>query len=194
MDWQALQETMPWDHDLPPRAFRVGALDSVLMGTQYRGLQHSFEEELSGAGEYVPLRKRRPSVTGGAANAIVLSAPEAEAKFLEINGSAAAAVLAQVQHLRGVALEAVHGNRADPDRLSAAQSGRAMELMCQPLVWLADRLRTSYGEGALLSLYGMVCAAYAKVAGGVVIGGEKRWGSSAASVQIVVILHGSGAL
>ena len=112
-------------------------------------------------------------ITGGAANAIVLSAPDAEARFLEINGTAAAAVLEHVRYLRQVALESVHGNRADPDRLSAAHSGRAMELMCQPLVWLADRLRTSYGEGALLALARMVCAASGKVAGGLLIGGKR---------------------
>ena len=112
-------------------------------------------------------------LTGGAANAIVLSAPDAEASFLEINGTASTAVLEHVRYLRGVALEATHGNRADHDRLAAAQSGRAMELMCQGLVWLADRLRTSYGEGALLSLCRMLCAASSKVGGGLLIGGER---------------------
>ena len=33
----------------------------------------------------------------------------------------------------------------------AAQSGRALELMNQGLIWLADNLRVSYGEGALLA-------------------------------------------
>ena len=41
------------------------------------------------------------------------------------------------------------------------------------LVSLADRLRTSYGEGALLSLMRMVCLASSKVAGGLLIGGKK---------------------
>ncbi len=112
-------------------------------------------------------------LTGGAANAIVLSDPTAEAKFLEISGEAANAVLEHVRFLRSVALEATHGNRADADKLAAAQSGRAMELMCQGLVWLADRLRTSYGEGALLSLVRMLCVASGKVAGGLLIGGQR---------------------
>ena len=112
-------------------------------------------------------------LTGGAANAIVLSDPTAEAKFLEISGEAANAVLEHVRFLRHAALEATHGSRADPDKIAAAQSGRAMELLNQPLVWLADRLRTSYGEGALLSLMRMLCAASHKVAGGLVIGGKK---------------------
>jgi hypothetical protein len=55
-----------------------------------------------------------------------------------------------------MALESIHGNRAHADRLTAAQSGRALELMNQGLIWLADMLRVSYGEGALLSLARMV--------------------------------------
>ena len=133
-----------------------------------RGLRYASDPRLvirNPGGEDTP-------ITGGAANAIMLSDPTAEASFLEINGTAATAVLEHVRHLRGVALESIHGNRADPDKLAAAQSGRAMELMCQPLVWLADRLRTSYGEGALLSLYRMVCAASRVVGGGILIGGQ----------------------
>jgi hypothetical protein len=59
-------------------------------------------------------------------------------------------------------LESVHGNRTDPQKLSSAQSGRAMELMNQALIWLADKLRVSYGEGAMLALLKMVLAAHAK--------------------------------
>ena len=47
------------------------------------------------------------------------------------------------------ALEGVHGNRASADRIAAAQSGRALELMNQGLIWLADNLRVSYGRGLL---------------------------------------------
>ncbi|MGY0484296.1 phage portal protein [Endobacter medicaginis] len=112
-------------------------------------------------------------ITGGAANAIVLSDPQADARFLEINGSAATAVLEYVSRLRSIALESIHGNRADPERLSAAQSGRAMELLNSGLLNLADRLRTSYGEGALLSLYRMLCQASRKIRGGLVIAGER---------------------
>ena len=46
----------------------------------------------------------------------------------------------------------MHGNRANADKLSAAQSGRALELMHQALIWLADHLRQSYGEDGLLPL------------------------------------------
>lgn len=82
-----------------------------------------------------------------------------DAKLLEINGTASEAVIEYVRHLRELALESVHGNRANADKLSAAQSGRAMELMNQALIWLADRLRITYGEGGLLDLLRMIMAA-----------------------------------
>jgi hypothetical protein len=94
----------------------------------------------------------------GAGNALVVS-EKGDARLLEIGGTASAAVIEYVRTLRELALESVHGNRANADRLTAAQSGRALELMNQGLVWLADNLRVSYGEGALLSLARMVLSA-----------------------------------
>ena len=94
----------------------------------------------------------------GAGNALVVS-EKGDAKLLEIGGTASAAVMEYVRALREFALESVHGNRASADRLTAAQSGRALELMNQSLIWLADNLRVSYGEGALLDLARMVIRA-----------------------------------
>jgi hypothetical protein len=93
----------------------------------------------------------------GGGNALVVT-EKGDAKLLEIGGTAAAAVIDYVRTLREFALEGVHGNRANADRLSAAQSGRALELMNQGLIWLADNLRVSYG-GALLQLARMVIRA-----------------------------------
>lgn len=98
----------------------------------------------------------------GASNAITVDA-NGDAKLLEINGTATEAVINYVVKLRELALETMHGNRANADKISAAQSGRAMELMNQALIWLADRLRISYGEGALLSLLQMIVAASNKL-------------------------------
>lgn len=95
----------------------------------------------------------------GAGNALVVS-EKGDAKLLEIGGTAAAAVIEYVRFLRELALEGVHGNRASADRLSAPQSGRALELMNQGLIWLADNLRVSYG-GALLQLADMIVRASA---------------------------------
>lgn len=97
----------------------------------------------------------------GAGNALVLS-EKGDARLLEIGGTASAAVLDYVRCLRELALESVHGNRADASRLSAPASGRALELMNQGLIWLADNLRVSYGEGALLELARMILRAGAR--------------------------------
>jgi hypothetical protein len=99
----------------------------------------------------------------GAGNALIVS-EKGDAKLLEIGGTASAAVIEYVRTLREMALESVHGNRANADRLSAAQSGRALELMNQGLIWLADNLRISYGEGGLLALLRMVLRARARFA------------------------------
>lgn len=106
----------------------------------------------------------------GAGNALVVAA-EGDAKLLEINGTAAQAVIEYVRMLRELALESIHGNRANADKVSAAQSGRAMELMNQALIWLADKLRISYGEGAMLSLLKKIVAASNKYP--LQVGGQK---------------------
>lgn len=98
------------------------------------------------------------SRVGGAANALIVS-ENGDAKLLEISGSAAAAVIEYVKALREMGLEAIHGNRVNADKISAAQSGRAMEMMNQALIWLADKLRTPYGEGALVDIIYMIIKA-----------------------------------
>jgi hypothetical protein len=94
----------------------------------------------------------------GGGNALVVS-EKGDAKLLEIGGTASAAVIEYVRTLRELALETLHGSRANPDRLTAAQSGRALEMLNQGLIWLADNLRVSYGEGALVGLMRMVLRA-----------------------------------
>lgn len=89
---------------------------------------------------------------------------DGDAKLLEISGDAVAAVIEYSRFLRELALEVAQGNRSNADKLSAAQSGRAMELMNQSLIWLADKLRISYGEDGLLQLLNMIVAASQKIA------------------------------
>jgi hypothetical protein len=111
-------------------------------------------------------------IVRGAGNALVVS-EKGDARLLEIGGTAAGAVLDYVRLLRELALEGVHGNRADASRLGAPASGRALELMNQGLIWLADNLRVSYGEGGLLPLCRMILRASARyplVVGGVSLG------------------------
>jgi len=99
-------------------------------------------------------------IVKGAGNALVVS-EKGDAKLLEIGGTACDAVISYVRTLREFALESVHGNRASADRLTAAQSGRALELMNQGLIWLADNLRISYGTCGILALMNMVVRASA---------------------------------
>ena len=94
----------------------------------------------------------------GAGNALIVS-EKGDARLLEIGGTASAAVIEYVRTLRELALESIHGNRASPDKVAAAQSGRALELLNQGLVWLADNLRTSYGEAGLLQLARLIVRA-----------------------------------
>lgn len=94
----------------------------------------------------------------GAGNALVVS-EKGDARLLEIGGTASAAVIEYVRTLRELALESIHGNRASPERITSAQSGRALELLNQGLIWLADNLRISYGEAGLLQLARLIVRA-----------------------------------
>ena len=78
-----------------------------------------------------------------------------DAKLLEITGAATDAVITYVKGVRELALETIHGNRSTPDKVATAQSGRALELLHEPLIWLAGKMRTPYGA-ALLGLVRMV--------------------------------------
>ena len=98
----------------------------------------------------------------GGGNAIVVSA-DGDAKMLEINGTAVEAVINYVRLLRELTVESMHGNRSNAEKQAAAPSGKALELMNQALIWLADKLRISYGEVGLLELVNMIAAAHAKV-------------------------------
>lgn len=155
------------------------AIDTVIEGDYQlsqvgRGLKYCSDPKLviTGVGGDPAGGDGAPASEGGSATAIVL--PEkASAKMLEINGSSAGTVMEYWRELRALVLEILHGNRAHADKISAAQSGRAMEMMCQSLVWLADRMRLSYGEGALLSLYRMICDFSLAIEGGIQVDGER---------------------
>lgn len=97
-------------------------------------------------------------IVKGAGNALVVS-EKGDAKLLEIGGTAADAVISYVRTLRELALESIHGNRASSDKLAVPQSGRALEMMNQGLIWLADNLRISYGNAGILALAKMVVKA-----------------------------------
>lgn len=143
----------------PDEAIDTGIEIDYQLSQVGRGLKYSADPTLL---------IKEPALSDGtmirsASNAISVG-KDGDAKLLEINGTAATAVMDYVRMLRELAIETMHGNRANADKISAAQSGRAMELMNQALIWLADRLRISYGEGALLDLLNMVVKASDKLA------------------------------
>lgn len=154
----------------PDEAIETGIEMDYQLSQVGRGLKYSSDPQLL---------IKEPAVQGddeklvrSASNALVVDV-DGDAKLLEINGSAASTVIEYVKFLRELALESMHGNRSNADKLSAAQSGRALELMHQSLIWLADKLRISYGEGALLELLQMIVAASEKVGGLVFKDGKK---------------------
>lgn len=98
----------------------------------------------------------------GQGNAIIVS-EKGDAKWLEIEGNAVNAVMDYVRLLRELGIESIRGNRASADRLTAAQSGKALELLHQSLIWLVGELRISYGEYGLLPLLKMAIAAAEKM-------------------------------
>lgn len=108
-----------------------------------------------------PLSEGAPRIKG-AANALVVGT-EGDAKLLEITGDGAKSVMDWVRGLRELALEGAGGNRSNADKISAAQSGRAMELMHQSLINLASKLRISYGDDGLHLLLLMIIKASAKI-------------------------------
>lgn len=156
---------MVWVRNLPGGdaidgacTFRAAIEDSIEINYQMsqagRGLKYSSSPMLV-LKDPSPLPLNRQHIVG---DALVLP-PEGDARMLEISGEASEAVVAYVREVRKMALEASGGSRADSDKLGTAQSGRAMELMNQPLINLADKLRASYGKGGLLKLLKMIAAA-----------------------------------
>ena len=69
--FETICDTVPTDTGMPARVARLDILRRVLDGTLYDNLPYQFHEERNGAGEYVPLRMRRPSVRYGLCRIVV---------------------------------------------------------------------------------------------------------------------------
>jgi hypothetical protein len=69
--FETICSTIPVDMNLPARVAKLDILRRVLDGTIYDNLPYQFHEERNGAGEYVPLRLRRPSVRYGLCRVVV---------------------------------------------------------------------------------------------------------------------------
>lgn len=160
---------MVWIKNLPPFGpvdgwctFKAGIEDQIEIEYQLsqggRGLKYSSDP--------VVLIKS-PEFGGGeqiksAANALIVG-ENGDAKMLEITGEAARAIIDYVKTLREFGIEAIHGNRSNAEKISVAQSGRAMEMMNAALIGLSDKLRITYAEAGLVNLLKMVVLASHKM-------------------------------
>ena len=158
-----------WIKNLPPGGsidgwctFKLGIDDQIEIEYQLsqggRGLKYSsdpvtlIKAPLFGDGDSIR----------SASNALIVSG-DGDAKLLEITGEATRAIIDYVKTLREFGIEAIHGNRSNAEKISVAQSGRAMEMMNQSLIGLADKLRITYAESGLVSLLKMAVLASNKM-------------------------------
>ena len=81
---------------------------------------------------------------------------DSDAKYLQLDSQATDAVLAYVKQIRQMSIEVVRGDRANPDKLLAGNSGKALQMLNKPMISLVDELRISYGEIGLLNIYKMI--------------------------------------
>lgn len=145
------------DTDIDGRATFVGAIENCIqidygMSRASRALKHSADPLLM-------VKTRRPSeiqdFIRSSQNALIVG-PEGDAKILEISGDAAHAIIETVSELRQEALEAIHGSRANPDKLATSNSSVAQRLLFLPMIQLASHLRVQYCDYGLVTLLKMM--------------------------------------
>lgn len=81
---------------------------------------------------------------------------DGEAYLLEMKADGANAVIDYVRALREFAIEAVRGNRANPDKISALHSGKALQMLNIKLLSFVEDLRLFYGDCGLKPLLAMM--------------------------------------
>ncbi len=118
------------------------------------------------AGDPLLLIKEPATDAGGsfvrsASNAMIVG-KDGDAKLVEIDGAASEAVVNFVKYLADLTREQLHAPALNPDKMTAAQSGRALELLMGPLIELADQLRITYGAEGLRRLLQMIVRIGAK--------------------------------
>lgn len=94
------------------------------------------------------------TMTRSADTALTIDA-SGDAKILELSGSAAEAVMSQVEKLRQYAMESMSGVLVNPDQINSHQGAKALEVLHAPLIRQTDAMRSSYGEEGLLPLLRM---------------------------------------
>lgn len=87
---------------------------------------------------------------------VLVGGENSDAKMIEINGDGCMAAMAYQEALRKIVLENIHGNRSVPEKSGFSQSGKALEMLHHPLILLASRLRSTYGEVGLVNIIKMI--------------------------------------
>lgn len=96
------------------------------------------------------------------------------AEFVEMKGTGFSTQMEYVEKLKSAMIEAIHGNRiSDPSKISGgARGAKALEMVNQGLIMLADTLRDAYGERLLRNLLKKFVTLVAKRPGVVKVMGE----------------------
>lgn len=86
------------------------------------------------------------------AGVLPLKGDHADAKLLEITGRGFEASREFLKQLREFCLETAGGLKSDNETSNSAQSGRAIEMHYQIVIFFIERLRVCYGDNGLLPL------------------------------------------
>lgn len=121
----------------------IGVQIDYLLSQQARALTYSLDPTIviknpSSLSSKI-LIKGQPMVVG----------EDGDAFMLEMTGKSTEAVLDYVRALRELALEVVRGNRANPDKMSAIHSGKALQMLNSKLITFVEDLRLAYGQNGL---------------------------------------------
>jgi hypothetical protein len=144
------------------------AIDYLLsQGT--RGLRYSMDPLLvikSGEMGAASLDLARASTGTGdiskTSGILPLQGEDADAKLLEITGKGFDASREFVKQLREFCMETSGGLKSDNETSEAGQSGRAIELHYQIVIFFIERLRVCYGDNGLLPLLKILLPALQK--------------------------------
>lgn len=117
-----------------------------------RGLKYSQEPLLMIKN---PLLNMSGEIVLGEGNTIQVD-DKGDAKHIEISGTGCSAALEYAKILRDICLENIHGSRVTPEKMHSVQSGRAMEMLLQNLIWITAKLRLTYGEVGLKNVIKMI--------------------------------------
>lgn len=79
-----------------------------------------------------------------------------DAYYAEMSGKSSSEVMNYIEKLRQYALEVARGNRTNPDKITMAQSGKAIQMLNSSLIGLVNEMRITYGDDGLLSIYKMI--------------------------------------